>query len=88
MQPYSKVWPTAMVLGLQPQNVASSLTKVHNISDEIWYQAGDRSVDYTWYTKRAIVSNLYVATEIYMLQDTSEDNEDTWEFLDRRLDES
>ena len=29
---------------------------------------------------------MYKATEIYMLQDRSEDNADTWAFLDRRLD--
>ena len=36
--------------------------------------------------KRGSLAGLYKATEIYMLQDRSEDNIDTWAFLDRRLD--
>ena len=34
-----------MALGAQPQNVVNTMTAVHNISDEIWYQAGDKAVD-------------------------------------------
>jgi ubiquinone biosynthesis protein COQ9 len=33
------------------------------------------------------VSKLYTVTELYMLQDKSDNKEATWEFLDRRLDE-
>ena len=29
---------------------------------------------------------MYVATELYMLQDNSENHEATWEFLERRID--
>jgi len=52
----------------------------------VWHQAGDKAVDFSWYTKRAIVSKIYVATELYMLQDDSSEHEATWEFLDRRID--
>ena len=40
-------------------------------------------LQFNWYTKRALASKLYVATELYMLQDDSENKEATWEFLDR-----
>ena len=43
--PYKKVWPQAMALGAQPQNVTSTLKQLHAISDEIWFQAGDKSID-------------------------------------------
>ena len=39
----------------------------------------------SWYTKRALVSKIYAATEVYMMQDTSDDHEATWEFLERRI---
>ena len=29
----------------------------------------------------------YTATEVFMMQDNSEDFHDTWQFLDRRLDD-
>ena len=51
----------------------------------MWYAVGDRSLDGRWYTKRAALSSVFVATELYMLQDKSEGKESTWEFLDRRL---
>ena len=34
-----------MALGAQPANMVNTMTAVHNISDEIWYQAGDKAVD-------------------------------------------
>ena len=75
-----------MALGALPQNAQNTLKQIHGISDEVWHQAGDKAVDFSWYTKRAIVSKVYVATELYMLQDSSNDHEATWEFLDRRID--
>ena len=40
---------------------------------------------FNWYTKRGSLAGIYKATEIYMLQDKSEDYTDTWSFLDSRL---
>ena len=74
-----------MALGLKPRNLPTTLLQLHNISDEIWDLAGDKSTDYNWYTKRAILTKIYVATEVYMLQDKSNNHEATWEFLDRRM---
>ena len=42
----------------------------------------------SWYTKRALVSKIYAATEVYMMQDQSEGREATWEFLDRRINDA
>ena len=65
--PYKAVWPQAMALGAQPNNIPNTLRHIHNVSDEVWFQAGDKAIDMSWYTKRAIVSKIYVATELYML---------------------
>jgi ubiquinone biosynthesis protein COQ9 len=53
--------------------------------DTIWYAVGDRSADFSWYTKRAILASIYTATLLYWLRDDSEDDEATLAFLDRRL---
>jgi ubiquinone biosynthesis protein COQ9 len=53
--------------------------------DSIWFAAGDRSADFSWYTKRAILASVYGATLLYWLRDSSPDDEDTLAFLDRRL---
>jgi ubiquinone biosynthesis protein COQ9 len=53
--------------------------------DAIWHAAGDRSTDFSWYTKRAILGAVWAATLLYWLRDTSEDDAATLAFLDRRL---
>ncbi|KUF98626.1 hypothetical protein AM588_10009402 [Phytophthora nicotianae] len=58
------------------------------LSDEIWYFAGDKSTDLSWYTKRAILTGIYASTELFMLNDKSPNFQDTWAFLDRRVDET
>jgi ubiquinone biosynthesis protein COQ9 len=53
--------------------------------DAIWHAAGDRSADFSWYTKRALLGAVYGATLLYWLRDGSEDGAATQAFLDRRL---
>lgn len=54
--------------------------------DAIWKVLGDSSDDINWYTKRATLSGVYSATVIYWLGDDSENHANTWDFLDRRID--
>jgi len=35
-----------------------------------------------------ILATIYKATELYMLQDTSEDHKETWLFLERRINDA
>lgn len=53
--------------------------------DAAWHAAGDRSADFSWYTKRAILAAVYGAVVLYWLRDSSEDDAATLAFLDRRL---
>jgi ubiquinone biosynthesis protein COQ9 len=68
-----------------PGHVAASARTAARTADAIWYAAGDRSADISWYTKRAILIGVYGATLLRWLSDTSEDDQDTLAFLDRRL---
>ncbi|XP_060694289.1 ubiquinone biosynthesis protein COQ9, mitochondrial isoform X1 [Hemiscyllium ocellatum] len=83
--PYIGSWPQAMSILLLPQNIAESLRSLTEMVDEIWYYAGDRSIDSGWYTKRAILAGIYNTTELVLLQDSSPDYEDTWNFLENRV---
>ena len=56
-------------------------------SDLIWELIGDNSEDYNWYSKRAILSAVYASTVLYWLGDNSEGSEETWHFLDRRIED-
>lgn len=54
-------------------------------ADALWQAAGDRSADFSWYTKRATVAAIHTATMLFWLRDESPDHEATMQFLDRRL---
>ena len=60
---------------------------IWDTSDLIWELIGDNSEDYNWYSKRAILSAVYAATVLYWLGDNSEGSEETWHFLDRRIED-
>jgi len=77
----------ALAIMAQPTHVPDSLSELAKLSDEIWFLAGDMSVDTSWYTKRASLSAVYAATEVFMTQDQSSDFKDTEKFLDTRLEE-
>ncbi|POM59838.1 RpsU-divergently transcribed protein [Phytophthora palmivora] len=88
LEPVMATWPQAMAIGALPQNAPNTAKRLAQISDEIWYFAGDKSTDFSWYTKRAILTGIYASTELFMLNDKSPNFQDTWAFLDRRVDET
>jgi ubiquinone biosynthesis protein COQ9 len=67
------------------ENIPASLKELNALSDEMWYLAGDTSVDFSYYTKRASLAAVYASSELFMTTDTSRDFAQTEEFLDRRL---
>uniref|UniRef100_A0A0B7A0T7 Ubiquinone biosynthesis protein n=1 Tax=Arion vulgaris TaxID=1028688 RepID=A0A0B7A0T7_9EUPU len=83
--PYRNTWPQAMAILALPQNLPESFSNLLKLTDDIWFYAEDRSVDFNWYTKRLSLAAVYAATETYMIQDKSPDLQDTWTFLDNRL---
>jgi ubiquinone biosynthesis protein COQ9 len=54
-------------------------------ADALWHAAGDRSADFSWYTKRATLAAVHSATMLFWLRDDSPTDEATMQFLDRRL---
>ncbi|XP_045544109.1 ubiquinone biosynthesis protein COQ9-B, mitochondrial isoform X2 [Salmo salar] len=85
LTPYIDNWPQAMSILLLPHNIPDSLKHLSTLVDDIWYYAGDRSTDLNWYTKRAALTGIYNTTELVMIQDSSEDFQDTWNFLENRI---
>jgi ubiquinone biosynthesis protein COQ9 len=53
--------------------------------DSIWWSIGDKSTNFSFYTKRASLAAIYSATLLIWMGDQSEGFEETWAFLDRRL---
>lgn len=76
-----------MTLFSLPQHAADGARAIWGTADRIWTALGDRSDDINWYTKRATLSGVYSATVLYWLGDESDGHEDTWAFLDRRIED-
>lgn len=68
-----------------PHNAPAAARITARTVDAIWRAIGDRSADFSWYTKRASLAAIYGATMLYWLRDDSEGAEETLRFLDRRI---
>jgi len=68
-----------------PQHAIEGAALIWGTADTIWTALNDTSRDINWYTKRATLSAVYSATVLYWLGDISDNNADTWAFLDRRI---
>ncbi|MEQ8412360.1 MAG: COQ9 family protein [Erythrobacter sp.] len=75
----------ALAIMAMPQNAPRALKLGWESADLMWRLAGDRATDYNHYTKRAILAGLYSATLAVFVNDDSEEKEDTYAFLDRRI---
>jgi ubiquinone biosynthesis protein COQ9 len=84
-RPYKEAIRRAVAVMALPHNVRTAAACTARTIDAIWHAAGDRSTDFSWYTKRASLAVIYSATILYWLRDPSEDDAATLAFLDRRL---
>lgn len=84
-RPHKEPIRRALALLALPQNARAAAKCNARTVDAIWHAAGDRSADFSWYTKRAILTAVYSATLLYWLSDTSENDANTLAFLDRSL---
>lgn len=58
---------------------------VWRTADRIWDWAGDTATDYNRYTKRTLLSAILSTTMLVWLDDDSENEQKTKDFLDRRI---
>ena len=63
----------------------ASICLAHTV-DVMWRSTGDKSTDFNFYTKRATLAAVYSATRLFWLNDDSTDAQDSWAFLNRRID--
>ena len=70
----------------QPPHAALGAQLMMRSVDGMWRAAGDRSSDFSYYTKRATLAGVYGATFAYWLSDSSEGHAATWTFLNNRID--
>lgn len=84
-QPHKEAVRRALAITPFPPLAGRALGGWYKTVDAIWRAIGDTSVDFSFYTKRALLAGVYAATLFYWLDDNSEDGGATWSFLDRRI---
>jgi ubiquinone biosynthesis protein COQ9 len=83
--PYKEAVRRAVSVLALPRHARLAATCTARTVAAIWHATGDRTTDFSWYTKRAILAATYTATVLFWLRDSSEDDGGTLSFLDRRL---
>ena len=74
-----------IALQCTPQHAGSAMLALHRTVDKMWRAAGDKSADFNFYTKRALLAGVYSSTTLFWLNDHSAGFSETWHFLDRRI---
>lgn len=85
LSPYKEAVSSAMAFLALPPRCPLLAKLVWATADRIWWLSGDNATDYNHYSKRLLLSGVITSTTLYWLNDTSPKHEDTWHFLDRRV---
>jgi ubiquinone biosynthesis protein COQ9 len=86
LAPYKEAARRAAAFLSQPQNATLAAKLLMTTVDAIWRAAGDRSSDFSYYTKRAMLAGVYGTTLAYWFSDSSDGHSSTWTFLGHRID--
>ena len=84
-QRYKEAVRSSISLTAIPVNARASLKILYRTCNSIWRIAGDKSTDFSFYTRRISLAAVYTSTLLFWLNDNSNDNVETEFFLERRL---
>lgn len=87
MQPHREAIRRAAAYNLMPWHSKGAMASLYQTVDCMWRAAGDTSTDFNFYTKRALLSKVYLSTFVIWLEDDSFDLFETTGFLHRRIDD-
>ena len=84
-EPHRDALRAALSLLAMPWNAPIAARSLARSVSAIWYAAGDKSADFSWYTRRATLAGIYSATLAFWLSGRGDGLEAALDFLDRRL---
>ena len=84
-QKYKEAVRSSISISAIPNNAKQSLNILYRTCNSIWRIAGDKSTDFSFYTRRISLAAVYTSTLLFWLNDKSDNNIETEFFLDRRL---
>ena len=70
-----------------PQNSLIGARMLYQTVDNIWYAVGDKSIDFSFYTRRSTLAIIVMSTMLYWLEDNSTGANKTSAFIKRRIDD-
>ena len=85
LNPYKEAVRKSIAILALPTNSKFALNALYKTTDEIWRAVGDRSTDFSFYTKRASLASVYSTTKMSWLGSLDPDLSKVEEFIDRRL---
>ena len=84
-EPHRDALRAALSLLAMPWNAPIAARSLARSVSAIWYAAGDKSADFSWYTRRVTLAGIYSATLAFWLSGRGDGLEAALDFLDRRL---
>ena len=84
-QKFKEAVRSSISLSAIPVNTKISLNILYRTCNSIWRITGDKSTDFSFYTRRISLAAVYTSTLLFWLNDKSINNIETEFFLDRRL---
>ena len=72
-------------INLKSKSPNNSLKILFNISDEIWFLAGDKSLDFNFYSKRFILMNIYLNSFLYLISQKNIDLNSLENFVEKQI---
>ncbi|MDX2074062.1 MAG: COQ9 family protein [Alphaproteobacteria bacterium] len=70
-----------------PPYLPRAMKSIYRTVDSIWHAIGDKSTDFNFYSKRATLAAVYLATLHFWMNDHSAGHQASWAFLDRRIED-
>lgn len=72
-------------INIKTKSLNNSLKTLFNISDEIWYIAGDTSLDFNFYSKRFILMNIYLNSFLYLISQRNRNLNSLENFVEKQI---
>jgi ubiquinone biosynthesis protein COQ9 len=84
--PHREAMRRATAARMLPSNGFAACGSLWRTVDLMWSAAGDDARDASYYTKRSLLAAVWTSSLLFWLEDRSADFQDTWAFLERRID--
>ena len=72
-------------LNLTSKSPKNALKILFDISDEIWFLVGDKSLDFNFYSKRFILMNIYLNSFLYLVSQKKRNLKNLEIFVERQI---